>query len=99
MDDKRYYRLLLKFRDEGIRFRPFMGRRWFAVKGLVLVASVAFISIDDPITRGVGLVLLGFASGTIAVDVRSYVTTKRYWPCQREVLNWDKIEALSKETP
>ncbi len=99
MDDKRYYGLLLKFRDEGIRFRSFMGRRWFAVKGLILVVSVAFVSIEDPVIQVVGLILLGFASGTIAVDVRSYVTTKRYWPYQKEVLNWDKIEAFSKETP
>jgi len=97
MDGKRYYGLLLKFREEGIRFRSFMGRRWLAVKGLALVFSSALAWIADPIIRGSALIVLGFVSGTIAVDVRSYFSTRRFWPYLKEVLNWDKIETLLRD--
>ncbi len=97
MDSKKYYGLLLKCRNDGIRFRLFMGRRWFIAKGLVLVVALALVWMDDPIVRGLALFALGFASGTIAGDVRSYFIARKFWPYQKGVLNWDKIETLLKE--
>jgi hypothetical protein len=97
MDGKMYYGSLLKFRGGGVRFCSFVGRRWFCMMGLLLVFPAALVWMDEPVTRGLSLIMLGYALGAGARDVRSYFTSRRFWAWQKEVLNWEKIETLSKE--
>ncbi len=97
MSMQKYCQLLLVFRNEGIRFRTFMSARWFIVKAVLLAVSLAIVSTEDAVVRTVGLVVLGFVLGTTTASIRSYVVTKRYWVCQRELLDWPKVEACMKQ--
>ncbi len=74
-----------------------MGARWLVVKAILLAVSLAIASTEDAVVRAVGFVILGFLLGTTTAGIRSYVVTKRYWVCQRELLDWPKVEASMNE--
>ena len=92
-------RLLLQFRDKGVRFRTFMGVRWFVMKAMMVFVSVVMVSLEDPVAHTVGWVILGFALGMIVAGIRSYIVARRVWTVQKEFLDWQKIEACAKGPP
>ncbi len=98
MDIRKRCRLLLTFREGGIRFRTFVGARWLIMKAIILVAALVLISSEDATGRAAGLVGSGYAVGTIAAGVRSYVVAKKLWPLQQELLDWHKVETRAKES-
>ncbi len=94
---QRYCRLLLIFRDKGIRFRSHMGVRWFVLKAILLAASVAMAVEEDAVVRAAGLIVLGYVLGTIAAGIRGYVAVRKVWVLQQQVLDWPQIEACARE--
>ena len=98
MDAKTHCGLLMKFKNDGIQFSTYMGRRWFVSKGiLVIVALVMLFRVEDT-SRMAGFIVLGYLLGVIGANVRSYLAAKKKWEIQRELIDWDKVEEIVKST-
>jgi hypothetical protein len=91
MDLRNYCVKLKYYRDKGVRFNTFYGKPWFVSRLLGILVSVYFLNLNI-----LGYFFMGFISGSVAIEVRTFIKTQRYWPFQKEIINWDKVEELAE---
>jgi hypothetical protein len=75
-----------------------MGRRWFFSKVMLVAAALVLLLQGGQTFRMAGLVVTGYFLGVIAANVRSYVAVKKKWELQRELIDWDKVEEIAKNS-
>ena len=89
MDVKKQCELLMTFKTKGFKLSTYMGKRWFVLKAILIVLAVIMLASEESVSRGAGLVIVGYLIGIVAGDVRRYVREKRLW---QEVIDWVKVE-------
>ena len=91
MSEEAYCRLLLGFKDDGVRYRSYFGLRWLILK--LLLAATALLMLLAPYKdlRPVALLLLGYLVGVVSSGLKSYIVTKKRWELQRQFMDWEKI--------
>jgi hypothetical protein len=57
---------------------------------LLVVFGIGYCWVD----QSVGLLVLGMMVGAIATTIGRARVTLRVWPMMKEVINWEKVEAL-----
>jgi len=98
MDMKKHCGLLMKFKNDGMKISTYMGRRWFVLKVILIIATVLMLWTNKAATRIVGFILVGYLLGVIVANVRSYLVVKKKWELQKELIDWDKVEEIAKST-
>jgi len=98
MDWKTHCGLLMKLKSDGMKLSTYMGRRWFLSKGMLVV--LAFVLLFQPAEtfRMAGYVITGYLLGVTVANVRSYVLAKKKWELQRELIDWDRVEEIAKNS-
>jgi hypothetical protein len=92
---KKHCELLMTFKTKGFKLSTYMGKRWFVLKAILIVLAVIMLVSEESVSRGAGLVIVGYLIGIVAGDVRRYVRAKRLW---QEVIDWEKVkEQLGEE--
>lgn len=99
MDAKKHYELLMQFKTRGVKLTSYMGKRWFGLKAILIVLAVIMLVSEESVSRGAGLVFVGYLIGIVAGDVRRYVVAKRRWAFQLEVIDWEKVKERLGEDP
>ena len=87
---------LKHYRDKGVRISNFFGKHWFISRLLGVLASVYFMYLNDQVLNILGYLFIGFIGGAIAIDIRTVIKTQKYWPLQKEIIDWDKVEKLAE---
>jgi len=92
MDRTTLCKSLVRFRDDGIRLRAYLGFRWVILK--VLLAALASLLLLHPDSRLhlLAFALLGYIAAMGAAGVRGYLLAKKRWNLQREFIHWEKVE-------
>jgi hypothetical protein len=98
MDWKTHCGLLMKLKIDGMKLSTYMGRRWFLSKGMLVVVALVLLFQAGQTFRMGGFVVTGYSLGVIAANVRSYVVAKKKWELQRELIDWDKVEEIAKNS-
>lgn len=91
MDAKTHCRLLMKFKNDGIRVSTYMGRRWFVSKGILVIVALMMLFHGEETSRMAGFIVLGYLLGVVVANVRSYLVVKKKWELQRELIDWNKV--------
>jgi hypothetical protein len=98
MDWKTHCGLLMKLKNDGMKFSTYMGRRWFFSKGMLVVLVLVLLFQAEETFRIAGFIVIGYLLGVIVANVRSYLVVKKKWELQRELIDWDKVEEIAKKT-
>ena len=93
MDRKKHSKLLMKFKNDGVRFSSFMGARWIVLKVLLIIVSLVMLSSEEIALQSAGFIVVGYLLGVIAHDTRRYFVTRKNWSFQKDIINWRKVEA------
>lgn len=89
---------LIKQRDTGVSLFSYMGPRYFISKGLLLTMTIILYVLDDhPIYRGLALIGTGYLVGMIAAHLQRFVQMRNTWPVQKDLFDWEKVEAGANE--
>ncbi len=92
MDEKRYCERLMHFRESGIRFGTYFGRRWFVVKALCIIVMVLLLRTEDVVTWSFGFVVMVYLIGVIAVSLRTFFLVKKRWNLEVKFTDWNKVQ-------
>ncbi len=98
MDWKTHCGLLMKLKSDDMKLSTYMGRRWFLSKGMLVVLALVLVFQAGERFRMAGFVVIGYLLGVIVANVRGYVVAKKKWELQRELIDWDKVEEISKNS-
>lgn len=88
---QRFCKILLKQREEGIRFGTFTGTKWFASKTILFAFMVLIFFMDNSILQIMSLFGTGYLLGMIVSNVRTFVVVRRNWPIHEQFINWEKV--------
>lgn len=96
MDAKRHCELLMVFKNKGFGLSSYMGIRWFILKVVLIILVSAMMLSEDRVLQIAGFIIAGYLIGIIGASLRSYIVAKRNWAFQKELIDWDKVEAKLK---
>ena len=88
---------LLRLKGQELSLLRYLGARWIILKVLLMAAGGVCL-IDSSLTvKFVGAGLIGYAAGVAVADVRRFFITKRNWPIQEQLYDWDKITSIGSD--
>jgi hypothetical protein len=96
MDLNKFCIKLKYYRDKGIQVSNFFGKLWFISRLVGIFLSVYFMFLHNQVLNIYGYFLIGFVGGSVCTDIRVFIKTKRCWPLQKEIIDWDKVEVLAE---
>lgn len=64
---------------------------------LLCALAVSGTFVDDPITSGFALVMLGFFVGGATASIVLVMTTFHMWPMVEHITDWERVEDLKRE--
>ena len=96
MDIKQYCKLIVDMKLNGRKFSSYVGSKWFITKFIILIMSVFMVLHKLWQVNIGGYVLIGYLSGMMIATVRFFIVSNRMWEFQKEVIDWGKVEKISR---